>query len=314
MVFNELSLETKANDIPTAREWMSELIQTIRQAIQMGIKRELRASEDLNFCSLANQYTIAQWRNDENVEKEEKQFFRSLSTKTPLIVDIIEDIQDKFELSDICYQGKKVQGLGFALIIDGIAISFKSDSQWICEELELNVIRLEQHSERLIDKIENVKHISCRNHIIAHKNWIIERIQTQVINGKQIWEQRENLFPNLQFCDSVKKQLEGILKGQPELIFCLKTLLSLQDCSKNWNDGYFNVDGTSLDESGESEATLNKYKDERTFICPDGEALIFSRHIKLKVCNWRIHFFPKYPGLLIIGYIGTHLPTVKYKT
>ena len=76
MVFNELSLETRADDIPTARQWMSELIQTMREAIQMGIKRELRTSEDLNFCSLANQYTIAKWRNDENVEKEENIFIR----------------------------------------------------------------------------------------------------------------------------------------------------------------------------------------------------------------------------------------------
>jgi len=42
MVFNELSLETRADDIPTAREWMSELIQTIRQAIQMGIKTHIQ--------------------------------------------------------------------------------------------------------------------------------------------------------------------------------------------------------------------------------------------------------------------------------
>jgi len=282
----------------------------------MWVKRELRTSEDINIFSLTNQYTIAQWRNDPNVEREERQFFRSLSTKTPLIIDIIEDIQEQFELSDICYQGKKVQGLGFALIIDGIAISFKSDSQWICEELKLNVIRLEQDSDLLINTLESVKHISCPNHIIAHKNWIIKRIQSKIVNGKQIWEQREKLFPNLQFCDSVKKQLEGILKGQPELNFCFKVLSDLQNCSQNWNEGSFSVDGTSLDESEESKQTLNnnKYSEERTFICPDGKERLFSRHIKLRVCNWRIYFFPHHHGLLIIGYIGTHLPTVKYRT
>lgn len=31
-------------------------------------------------------------------------------------------------------------------------------------------------------------------------------------------------------------------------------------------------------------------------------------------CNWRIHFLSKTPGRVIIGYVGTHLPTTRYPT
>jgi hypothetical protein len=92
-----------------------------------------------------------------------------------------------------------------------------------------------------------------------------------------------------------------------------KTLIELQKCSQNWKNGGFTVTGYSLDESGESEPTLNQYRQERTFTCPDDEERLFERHIKLRFCNWRIHFFPLKPGKVIIGYVGRHLPTVNYR-
>ena len=46
---------------------------------------------------------------------------------------------------------------------------------------------------------------------------------------------------------------------------------------------------------------------------PDGTKRLFSLHAKLREFNWRIYFYPVQPGEVIIGYIGVHLPTVKYK-
>lgn len=62
------------------------------------------------------------------------------------------------------------------------------------------------------------------------------------------------------------------------------------------------------------QSKLDKYLKERTFYCPDGKERLFERHVKLRFCNWRIHFFTEQPGIVIIGYIGRHLPTVKYRT
>ena len=54
IVFNELSLQTRAADISTAREWMSEFIDTIRTAKPApGIKRKLRTRNDFSDSLLA---------------------------------------------------------------------------------------------------------------------------------------------------------------------------------------------------------------------------------------------------------------------
>ena len=111
--------------------------------------------------------------------------------------------------------------------------------------------------------------------------------------------------------------MRNIRAGQLELQPVFKALSELQKCCENWKTGYFNLQGYPVEESGESKPTLNKYSKERTFLCPDGQERLFERHIKLKFCNWRIHFFPLQPEAeikLIIGYIGHHLSTVNYPT
>ncbi|BDA69845.1 hypothetical protein CAL7716_040110 [Calothrix sp. PCC 7716] len=130
----------------------------------------------------------------------------------------------------------------------------------------------------------------------------------------ELWDRREEFFPNLDFCDSVARQLQSILNGQLELQAVVDTLFTIQECCSTWQTGAFSLKNYSLDESGESESTLNQYARERTFTCPDGQRRLFERHVKLRFCNWRIHFFAEKPGKVIIGYVGRHLPTVKYRT
>jgi hypothetical protein len=75
-----------------------------------------------------------------------------------------------------------------------------------------------------------------------------------------------------------------------------------------------------MDSSGESTQTLEHgtYGPMREFICPDGRKRQFSNHLKLRSSNWRIYYWEfrdeAKNGRALIGYVGTHLPTVKYST
>jgi hypothetical protein len=315
MVLNELSLKTPASDIYTARQLMSELIGTLRQATASGVKRILRTSNEINSLELAPNYHIYQWRNDPEVDREESRYLKALETKAPFLKDVFKEFEDEFYLSEIRYQEEIVKSIGFALIIDGLAVSFNSETRWNNSYLTLEVLRIDGN-QKIVSETVEIVHASCRNHVEEHNNWIQDRIRKTVnINsGQEIWQQREELFPNIDFCDSVNRQLQNIRYGQIELKVVIKALLELQNCCKNWNKGYFSVLGYALEESGESEPTLNQYRQERIFVCTDGKERLFERHIKLRLCNWRIHFIAEKPGKLIIGYIGRHLSTVNYRT
>ena len=217
----------------------------------------------------------------------------------------------KEQFDEVRYQGELASGLRFALIIDALEVSIKSEPRWDCSSLKLKVTRVDENAN-LIDEQVEINHASRYLHIQEHSNWIQTRIRTAIENGKELWLRKDELFPNLQLCDAVAKQLHNLRPGQLELQPVIKALFELQKSAQNWQTGIFSLRDYPLEESGESEATKNKYAKARTFCCPDGQERLFERHVKLRLCNWRIHFFPKEPGTLIIGYIGVHLPTVKY--
>lgn len=313
MVLNELSLQTPAPDIPTARTWMSILISTLREATATGVKRVLRTSEEINSLELAPDYPISRWRNDKNVSREEKQFFRSLTSKAPLWTDVAEEFKDDFDLSEVWYENEAAQGLGFARAIDALTISFQSEKKWKPSHLNIAVKRLTENDE-LIDEILEIKHASCLIHIQEHTEWIKYRIRTTIKDGNDLWNRRKELFPNLIFCESLKEQLTSLNSQHPLLQAIQNRFFELEEYSKNWIKGSF--DSKKIKNfSPESQATLEKpkCKQERTFKCPDGEERLFSWHAKLNFSGWRIYFFPQQPGTIIIGYVGPHLSTIRYK-
>ena len=128
MVFNELSARTLAPDISTARQWMSELISTMREAKGCGLKA-MRTKEDFWAIILAENYPLSCWLIDPEVNKDDRTFLRTLATKTPLSVDItdvkVKTIQDSdCELGSL--QGAQAQGFKVAYYLETLAISFNS--------------------------------------------------------------------------------------------------------------------------------------------------------------------------------------------
>lgn len=306
MVFNELSLKTPATDEHTARYLMSEFINTIRSATVQGVKRKLRSKSDLSSSFIAPNYSIVQWRNDPNVEREERNFFRVLQDKND---PPLRDIPDP-EI-EISYQGEQGIGIAHAWVFDALAVSLFSELKWDCSRLELEVRRLDEHEELIDEKVEII-HASRSNHVEENADWIKKSIQTGVRDGLEIWNRREELFPNLEFCQAVGKQLQSIGAEDPILQTVRNRLFALQNYCNNWQEGAFDPEGIG-NLSPESQVTLQnpKYRQERTFICPDGNERTFSWHVKLSF-GWRIYFFPQEPRKMIIGYIGCHLRTVKY--
>lgn len=304
MVLNELSLKTPASDVYTARQLMSGLIATLRQAKASGVKRVLRTSDEIHSLELAPNYHIYQWRNDPEVDREESRFFRTLVTKAPFWTDLFEEFKDEFDLSEIRYQGEKADGIGFALVIDGLPVSFNSEAQWNHSYLSLEVLRIDDSQEIVSETVEIV-HASCRSHVKEHNNWIQNRFRTEILDGEQLWKQKEKLFPSLEFCDEVYKQINYLDNGKPIFRQVIKKLFELEEYSKNWTDGAFKLETLASKASVESQSRIREFENELTFKCSDSEERLFSLHVRITPGAWRLHFCTELgPGKIIIGYIG----------
>ena len=285
MVFNELSAENLNNDKSQARDLMSELVMTLQASTKVGVSRIFRTSDDMNSIELAPGYSIAKWRNDPDVERELKSFLRSLNNRSPYCDNITLAIQDQFDRADASFNGQKSKGLRFAAITQSIAISLASSPEWDKSILLLDLEEIEPDGEMIYSKIE-IKHASYKQHIEEITPWIRAQISSDIEDGRQLWLERSKLFDRIDFCDCVEKQLIDILAGEPKLIHIVNILSTLNQKCQFWDAGSLSLEG--LDESGESESTMNNLnlRKKRTFRCPDGQERVFERHIKLKFCNW----------------------------
>jgi len=306
VVVNELSLKNPAPDINTARKLMSDFIEILRLINEVTKSTTTYTHYEFFNTVLAPNYSLSSWLSDREIDREEQRLILTL-----INLPFTEDVNiDNYEFS---YEGESVIGLGVAYILDALLISILSEPKWNCSRLSLKIIRIDENEE-LVEEDRELPHVSCSDHIQEHSSWIQNRIKVEIHDGEELWKLKNELFPHLEFCDSVRKQLQKIKHGQLELKLVKEALSILDSCCQNWTSGSFSSEGYSIEISGESRVTLNQYSQERTFRCPDDQDRLFDQHIKLKVCNWRIHFFPKEPGHIIIGYVGHHLPTVRHKT
>ena len=132
------------------------------------------------------------------------------------------------------------------------------------------------------------------------------RLKIEVNDGLDLWNRKEELFPSLEFCQNVYKQLQTLSKGELILQQIVKKLSELEDCCKSWTDGAFNLDNLASKATPESENRLQQLQQKLSFTCPDGEDRVFSLHVRMTGAGaWRLHFSTELgPGKIIIGYIG----------
>lgn len=307
MVLNELSVLTPAEDILTAQQRMSDFITTVRTATTHGVKRVLRTKEDFQSMILAPDYPIVRWRNDSSVDRESRRFLTALATKSPFLTDISNpEIENLVDLSEFKHQGVQAYGLGIAYWRNALSVSLISEPCWDSKHLKIEFRQIDEDGE-VIDEIIEIVHASRGNHVQEHLIWIKQRIRTGVSDGIELWDRRLELFPHLEFCEHISKQIECLSTGNPMLRQVMKRLCELEDYCNSWTVGAFNFDHLSK-VSPESDSRLKQFKNELTFECPDGQMRIFSLHARMTPGAWRLHFCVDLgPGKIVIGYIGSKI-------
>lgn len=317
IVLNEVSLINAAHDITTSKQLMSDLFDTIAEAASVvgrgNLNIEVCTPRNLAALPLAPGYPVGRWLNDRTVDERQRRLFIALATKKPYIDDITESSEEEF-----LFQQISVKSLGYAFLKDALAVSLRAEPCWDQKHLELEHHQLDDDGELTVELVK-VMHASRSVHVQEHFYWIRASLQIEaqllISDGTALWKRREELFPHLLFCSSVESQLQQILSGSLMLKPIIKKLLELERFCKDWLDGPFDHRRIACTVSPESSRTLQEYGQERTFLCYDGNTRTFSWHIKLTPNAWRIYFYPlEDERQLIIGYIGSHLSTVKYST
>jgi len=299
LVFNELSLPNVPPDIRVSGPWL-ESFRDLLADTRYGPGRVLVTPPNFLQFLVAADHTLGRWLRTAPRGDEPR------SRRVKLLFDRRRDFSylgnPNDDNCDYRYWGRLAQGLPLAFREDGLAISFCSEAAWDLDSISFEkswVVDGDVASCTLL-----VLHASRLPHLESHAE-LLSRWNAGPRSGREIWERRAELFPNLDFCDSVQGQVRELNGTEARFKVALQGFRHLQLYCESWETAYFDIHRLGK-ASGESESTLNMYSAERTFRCPDGEWRVFQWH--LKKGDTRIHFFDL-PATkrLIVGYVGDHL-------
>ncbi len=306
LVFNELSITTGAANPSTGKEYLDGLAEILLDSRISGKKVFVTPSlfTQLQICK---GYSIGLWLKQFSPEDNDKRLRIKMLVDRCVRYDECIPTGD-LESKDVEYTfvSEIAQGLSTAVLVDGLALSVLSAPQWDSAKLRISKSWIEAGDveTRNLDVLH-----ACRAiHLDQHSEWL-RQIKTPLpINGQQLCSQMEFLFPRLDFCDSVKDQVKNLGGDGRNFRAVMRGFWDLQKYCESWSGGGFDIHALS-NASGESEPTLVRYSNERTFRCPDGEFRLFDWHLKRG--DIRIYFFD-FPNemRLLVGYAGGHLRTM----
>jgi hypothetical protein len=327
LILNELSLEPKAQDSESGKRRLTQFIKTVVTATSNGASKSIRSINNLHFVEVAPGYHFSQWRNDPTVDIEEKRFFKSLVTKSPVLEEQELATFPNYHLTEVSFKKQPSNGLRACYFLDALALSFISSDLWNvdCLEVEIDELKTPKVKDKdncqlskpdleVLKEFSTIKHASSEAHINGHKAWFQTKKRIAILSGNVLWNQKETIFPHLRFCENIKSVIVGLNQNDRHLEPTIKRLFELEEHSAAWTSGSFDIKTLPSKASPESQSTLDKYNVERTFSCPDGVSRVFSLHVRLTPGAWRLHFFPLQYKMTIIGYVGPKLPTVNSPT
>lgn len=309
MILNELSVVMRDMPKEEVKSKISTFIKVCHKLSKEKSDKEFYYTEELQVLPFCKNYTIHDWLKDESVPKKEKDFFRKLVNKGFLLSNL------NFLESEMYVKVKeeKCEAIGClaAYEWDNYVVSFLSDELWLNE-----CIYGEYTDIECDDCLVSVRNCGTEEHVDSLIAYQREKNRIQVSTGKELWNKREELFPHLLFCESVKRQMEEA-EGRLQIQTIINRMQILENYFSTYT-GNFDKEAVGYGCRYESESVQKDihYRNLRKFMTPYGNEEYF---------YWHISFSGNYPGRIhfrpdpehnkgIVGYVGKHLPTPKYPT
>lgn len=291
-------------------EWLRDVAKGMSQLVDNKVvEKVLRTSRQLYETPCLRGFSLL----DAYIElgrsgyPEERDFLFRLSSKTPLIE---KDIEDRFYVCEGQNLSSEDGGpLVLCVTTDAVAIGFPSAPHWDRDQVTVSFKEplpdetIEEASEK-IDHLARSRHANpiCKRHRARYIDKILEG--NNPVND--LWDHRQEIFPNLIFGKEVKKHLRI---SSNLLGVIVKTLKDLDHSARDWKDrgGPSPLwKGKVTDESDRvrNDPALRRH---RRFRSHDGTPQDFFWHARFGDGRIHLRLDPERQEVEI-GYIGKHLP------
>ena len=297
-----------------------ELARTLQALDKLGAHRVLRSVRDAADRDIGEGRGLRSWCFDRSTEKDAGRLIASRLAAQPFI-DGPEGLFTAAEgerAVDARLGGIPVLGAGLAALTDGLLVILVSDARPGAEQLTVALTFLDEAGERT----ESVKvHAFARpSDVESQRASLLERLDRSVKDGKSLAGRIGELFPRLLLGERARNQIAALGGTEPVFRQLVRHLRALDAGALHWVQGR-PFEPVAVTFSVESKATLEDgaLGPMRDFPAPEGfEAERWSLHTKLTGgAGARLYFRAVRTAdrsVVLVGYFGDHLPTVKHRT
>ena len=312
-VLNELSLEPA--EVPTASRMVS-LVAVLRRLDELGFPRVMRHVRSAKDREIETGRSLHVWLF-QNAPKDLRLFIAGRMSKAPFVEDLHEAREGASgALFQALCDGEPAVGPGVAYLLDAPSVALGGLARWEVDPLTIVLTQMDAESDAVVEQSVDVVHLSRAEQVAPREVLLRERV-LRVADGDQLWDRRSEMFRRLIFCDCVEIQVRSLSGREFYFQQVVCALARLDKALASWNSGAFHP---GMDSSSESRPTLEHgtFGAMREFHCPDGQTRQFSNHLKLFSNNWRIYYLEvkatDVGPRAFVGYVGKHLPTMRFRT
>ena len=262
-------------------------------------RKEIFVSEDEEIYLKAEKYPLKKWLFDTDIEY--RRLYLSFWNKR-----ITFKPEDEYEVN---VGNVVLKGGTEAYLNDSFMISIGLDPKWEKKDITATLVSVYEEEQQI-----EIYNVYCKDQLDEERvKQIFYDEKTDIVKSyEDLWKQKEELFPHLCFCPSVKdnlNKLEIFYLGQ-----IVKKLFELEDYCVNLGHENFNPSRLTKT-TPESTTTLAQYEKEHTFTDEKGVKYLANWHMRFTGIPGRIFFIPQYEKeKFLICYIGKKLKNVSYPT
>ena len=309
MILNHASLFAPDSDRGSISEWLRDVASGMGQLVADGVvEKSLRMSQVFHETRCLPDYSLWDAFNGlrDSGFRDEYLFLVRLAAKVPLLSEADGCVKDRFLA---CEEQTLSQGDGeplvFCAIVYGIAIGFPSRPAWDRDRITVSFNEL-LPDESIQETTEEVDQLTRA----AHAGPIGERHRDRLRRGSNpvfLWENREEVFPNLVFGPGVEANLKEYASLFQTIV---GKLVDLDRSAGEWKakGGPAPSWKTMVTPESESLMANPQLRRARIFLSSLGTREMFEWHARFG-SSGRIHLrFDPQSREVEIGYIGPHLP------
>ncbi|WBO66999.1 hypothetical protein [Streptomyces camelliae] len=293
--FNERSCDSDCTQ-DEARQAMLDFVKVCQRIWQIHRGTTLVSEVRLEDLEIAPGYYLQKWRNEPQ-SRDAWRFMRQVLQRKAPLSGVLPKPPDDQE-SEYRHEGKPALGLAAAHIMNSPAVSLPSAPCWEASWLKVDYELLDE--DGYVQDTADIRHASAHAHVEEHEEWIRETAAASAITGADLWDQRNDLFPYLQFVPGVEENLRDLPGVAVPSV--REELLRLNAAAEAWRPGE-SEPVWAVKVVPESDTRINLGLCHFTDL--DGTRELFSLHTRYRPRPGRIHFrLITEEGKIRIGYIG----------